>query len=479
MNTDSSAGHGDSSALACGGPTILCGGINHPKLQFVPDNEPEKLTYCQQTFSLNKGNWHSTECAFIADPALKGRCKQCWNLYNNFRQKRHPILYPPPQQQSQPAIEQQPPSAPESGSSDTTPIDELLLSNVEAVRERIIELISYLGEIDDKQDLSSVGEFRMLAQLLKIKEQDDYTFSINDQLVFVACNGCDKCFIKKQRANVSRTCKGCKDAKGNDKRYSQRKEDNAANRVAPSSTVPYSALDAEERVQRHQKANSKRKCVNKSLERVLSRLNESEEEIITQGKLLDHFKKAAEKVGNDKSFVEESIFQTLKQIESKSKNNKGDEITRESAKRITEEIAMHCRNFVMQARGKPTAVRYIPSYLGAALNIYLRCPKAAEQARSDGVLAQPSRSCAQKIKSSQDVADGFSPSCCIIQRTYRDGMMKLEEEAKKSSNGEWGQIGFDEMKITKGVIMNATTGETTGKYSCNLSCNLKCVTSLS
>lgn len=117
--------------------------------------------------------------------------------------------------------------------------------------------------------------------------------------------------------------------------------------------------------------------------------------------------------------------------------------------------------------------------MGAALNIYLRCPKAAEQARSDGVLAQPSRSCAQKIKSSQDVADGFSPSCCIIQRTYRDGMMKLEEEAKKSSNGEWGQIGFDEMKITKGVIMNATTGETTGKYSCNLSCNLKCVTSLS
>ena len=65
----------------------------------------------------------------------------------------------------------------------------------------------------------------------------------------------------------------CKDAKGNDKRYSQRKEDNAANRVAPSSTVPYSALDAKERVQRHQKANSKRKCVNKLLERVLSRLN--------------------------------------------------------------------------------------------------------------------------------------------------------------------------------------------------------------
>ena len=477
MNTDSSAGHGDSSALTCGGPTIQCGGINHPRLKFVPDNEPEKLTYCQETFSYNRGKWHSKECAFIADPALKGRrCKQCSILYNNFRQSRHPPLFPPPQ----PTVEQQPPSAPElpSDSGDTIPIDELLLSNVEAVRERIIELISYLDVIDDKQDLSSVGEFRMLAQLLKIKEQDDYTFSINDQLVFVACNGCDKCFIKKQRSNVSRTCKGCKDAKGNDKRYSQRKEDNAANRIAPNSTVPYSALSAEERVQRHQKANSKRKCVNKSLERILSRLNKSEEEIITQGKLLDHFKKAAEKVVNDKSFVEDAIFQTLKQIESKSKNNKGDEITKESAKRITEEIAMHCRNFVMQARGKPTAVRYIPSYMGAALNIYLRCPKAAEQARSDSVLAQPSRSCAQKIKSSQDVEDGFSPSCCLIQRTYRDEMMKLEEEAKKL-NGEWGQIGFDEMKITKGVIMNATTGETTGKYLCNLSCNLKCVTSLS
>ena len=45
---------------------------------------------------------------------------------------------------------------------------------------------------------------------------------------------------------------------------------------------------------------------------------------------------------------------------------------------------------------------------------------------NDSVLAQPSRSCAQKIKSSQDVEDGFSPSCCLIQRTYRDEMMKLE-----------------------------------------------------
>ena len=292
------------------------------------------------------------------------------------------------------------------------------------------------GNIDDKEDISFHDEFNLLAKLLKVREQDAYIIPINDQLVFVACNGddCEACFIKKNRANVSKTCDRCISNKHNDKRYGQRKEANAANRVAPNSTVPYSALDADERVQRHQKANSARKCVNKSLERALFRLNESKEEMITQGKLLDHFKKAAEKVVNDKSAVQESIFQTLKQIESRSKNNKGDEITRESAMRITEEIVMHCRNFVMQARGKPTAVRYIPSYLGAALNVYLRCPKAAEQARNDGVLAQPSRSYAQKIKSSQDVADGFSPSCCIIQRTYRDEMMNRRN--RRTVNGD-------------------------------------------
>ena len=198
-----------------------------------------------------------------------------------------------------------------------------------------------------------------------------------------------------------------------------------------------------------------KKTAKKSLARAFARIEEQKVQANIQGKLLEHLQEAAEAVVNDSNELEETIYQELKKLEAAGKYTKNEEITREMAKQLCAELAMHCKNWVHVTRGRPTAVSYIPSALGAAMNIHLRSPAAARQLREDSCLPQPCTRYMQSIKSRQEVTDGFCPAACIIQPTYRE----MVEDQKY---GEWGQIGMDEVKLTGGVVMSSTTNEITG-----------------
>ena len=65
---------------------------------------------------------------------------------------------------------------------------------------------------------------------------------------------------------------------------------------------------------------------------------------------------------------------------------------------------------------------------------------------ADSCFIEPSESYMnKKIKASQKVHDGFCVEMCIPQPMYRG----------TGEPCEWGQIGFDEMKVTCGVGVNA------------------------
>ena len=81
--------------------------------------------------------------------------------------------------------------------------------------------------------------------------------------------------------------------------------------------------------------------------------------------------------------LEETIFQVMKDLEAKGEYTKKEPITRVSCKEFTDEIVMHCKNWIHVARDRKSAVRFLPKAFGAAMNQYLRCPAAAKQFRSN------------------------------------------------------------------------------------------------
>ena len=109
---------------------------------------------------------------------------------------------------------------------------------------------------------------------------------------------------------------------------------------------------------------------------------------------------------------------------------------------------MNLNNWVKVARGRNTAVTFTPEALGAAMNQYLRCPKAFRQFREDSCLVQPSPSYCKQLKSTQHVTDGICPAMSVIQPTIR-----------ADPNGEVGHLACDEIKLNKGVVMNSKTQE--------------------
>ena len=68
---------------------------------------------------------------------------------------------------------------------------------------------------------------------------------------------------------------------------------------------------------------------------------------------------------------------------------------------------MNAKNWTYVKCGKHTAVSFIPGVLGEALNQYLRSPATARQYMKDSEMVQPSESFLKKLKSQQQVVDGF------------------------------------------------------------------------
>ena len=198
-------------------------------------------------------------------------------------------------------------------------------------------------------------EFILIAKALKLKGQ--HTFDVDDKLVFTVCDGKD-CYsfdLKSKRANIGITCKRCIGKRHDDKRYAKRKEAHKVIRVAADSDCPISALDDAERAQCIANLNIGRKIINKKLKRVKARLDKEEEKCKIKDSLLKHMEQAAKDLANNEEAqrsLEDRIFEELKILEAGGKYTKGEPFTRSDARRICDEIAMHCQNWVHVKRGK-------------------------------------------------------------------------------------------------------------------------------
>ena len=84
------------------------------------------------------------------------------------------------------------------------------------------------------------------------------------------------------------------------------------------------------------------------------------------------------------------------------------------------------------------------------MNAYLRSPATYRQFRRDSETIQPSESYLKKLKSQQHVTDGFCTETIVPQKTYRGPGI------------EYGQIGCDEIHVTKGAVVNVKNDQLTG-----------------
>jgi hypothetical protein len=170
---------------------------------------------------------------------------------------------------------------------------------------------------------------------------------------------------------------------------------------------------------------------------------------------LKHLEKAMKDLATNKKSqqgLEEVIFNQMKASEATGKCSVNKPITKEMCKPLIDESIMHAKNWVHEKRGKNTAVRYLPGVLGAAMNQYLRSPATYRQWRRDSELVQPSESYLKALKSEQHVTNGFCVETIVPQPTYHGNKLVVE----------WGQIGCDEIHITKGQFVNVKNSVTSG-----------------
>lgn len=439
---------------------LLCEGIHHNRvLQYEKDN-PNDLSYLDGILHRIRGNWHSKDCLFVAISEKKKRCTKCDTFLKNIRESRYPKLWPKESPAEEPSPEPPPPASPpspppaedESAPADSTaPIESLVFSDRAALRRRIEELNDSVGE---DGDLSKNAELALAAKVLKTI--GEHTIELGGNLIFVACDGdgCEAIFIKKARANVCRTCKRCVRGRYEQVRCAMRKEIHKEDRVKANSDCPISALDDEERKERIANLNLERKLEKLELERVLEKCSVLGKKYKVSEKMRKHMDKAMSDLA-DKESVQKSladrIFDILKELEAEGNYTKKVPITREMARQFVDSMAIQAKNWVHVARGRNTACRWNGPSMGGAMSEYLRGPAAFEQSKEDNIFIRPSVSQLKKIKQKQKIKDGFDAGLLLPQPTYRG-----------TGKEEWGQIGMDEMKLQKGVQLNAKTDELTG-----------------
>lgn len=225
---------------------VACLGIQHPYLALHGQDDSIQ-SFCLQKWVYICRRWHSKDCHFVVERgSTKQRCAKCANACSNIKPSRYPKLYPEKKSSTSvsPIADVSPP---EPIKQPTLHIGDLILSDVDALRRRMKELIDTVGE---DENLSDNDEILLMAKVMKLKGQ--HTFDLEDKQVFVVCvgNECHACFVKKKRANVGTSCHRCIDKKSRDKLLGARKVLHKDMRVAANSNVPFSALDDKERQER-------------------------------------------------------------------------------------------------------------------------------------------------------------------------------------------------------------------------------------
>ncbi|EJK73319.1 hypothetical protein THAOC_05062, partial [Thalassiosira oceanica] len=187
--------------------------------------------------------WRRSDCQYIyanGDLDSKGQCKACRNLDKNLRPDRFPDLFPEQVGDGVPSDEAE-------EVEDRRTISEAVIEDEEKFCGCIVSRLGSHwggrgGEDGGCLDVSCDEELSVAAKQMKLA--DELVLDLRDGRVFTCCqgDGCDKCFVRKSRANASTLCKECKDKRGNDVRYARHREGNRDIRVDPKSSVPLKSL---------------------------------------------------------------------------------------------------------------------------------------------------------------------------------------------------------------------------------------------
>ena len=86
-------------------------------------------------------------------------------------------------------------------------------------------------------------ELIVLVRAMKAKWQKSIPLRNSRRFVVCGGDGCEACFIKKDRENMAATCQYCTVKKYNDKKYAARKEAHKELRVGAASRVNFRFLN--------------------------------------------------------------------------------------------------------------------------------------------------------------------------------------------------------------------------------------------
>jgi len=440
--------------------------------------------------------WRRHDCEYIyaeGDLDSKRQCKRCKNLDKNMRAERFPELFPDERGGVSPETDC---DDDDRNTIDSRTISEAVIENEEAFRGRIISRLEshwegHATEHGGWLDVSSDEELPVAAMQMKLAGV--LVLNLKDGRSLTCCegDGCDKCFVRTTRANASTLCKECKDKRGNDARYAQRREDNRHKRVDPKSTVPLTSLSPEELAERSAALNRNRKIESKRRQRLLDKIEYYEknstirtEERAVSEEMHTHMVAAAKDLADacEEKTLPERLQALIDELVEESPYENNDPISASDARRFVQSIANHLTNWVKEQQGHPSAVRFEDEPFAIAFNHYLRSPASFRQMKKDDCLVRPSESLFKKLKKEIGVKGGQSFDTAILQPFVRGD---VDAESVKASvfategaglgvnwtvdsswnpgcGKEWGQLACDEATISQGMVTNSKNNVTRG-----------------
>ncbi|EJK72638.1 hypothetical protein THAOC_05811 [Thalassiosira oceanica] len=342
------------------------------------------------------------------------------------------------------------------------------------------------GEGGGCLDVSCDEELSVAAKQMKLA--DKLVLDLKDGRVFTCCqgDGCDKCFVRKSRANASTQCDQCRHAKHNSGRYAKRREQNRDIRVDPKSTVPLTSLSSQELTQRAASLNRNRKVASKRLQRLIDRFNDYKSST-AEREVSDEMRKHMVEAANDlvdaceKQTIPERLQALIDDIVEESPHENNEPISQHDAHRFVQSLAGHLKNWVKDQQGHSSAVRFDDDAFALAFNHFLRCPASYRQMRSDDCLVRPSESLFKKLKKDIGVKGGQSFNTAILQPFVRGDNGREEDSADASAfmvdgvglginwsewrsgcGSEWGEVACDEATISQGMVTNSKNNVSRG-----------------
>ena len=312
----------------------------------------------------------------------------------------------------------------------------------------------------EQKDVATDTDLTKIGGLMKVAEIDSIQFKatktrrsaakVEVNMMFTVCT-CGRNKVCEVRKNQTMLCTKCSTKQSLEKRYEQRRTDNADMRVAPDSSVPITSLKPIEQTVRIKKLNQERNRKDQLHKRLLDKLAKFEELKVEEmsDEMVETSKKSLQYANDNPKELRNELARTLYEIIEEEYDSIGGTSpfshsnVESLVETLTDEIKNQCRMWNKQSK----QCKYSSKLIGVAMSLYLRSGRGKyEKFREDSTLVYPSAHYLTKMKQSQQIKDG----CCI---TMYEDQMKMRGGVKE----EVGQLVVDEMKLRKDVIMNVSS----------------------